>query len=1037
MKNTRQFIALLLTFALLFVVLPGISADSAAAPFALTVSNFDVSNSVYAVVGKGGGNFELNLPVGVQVTVRLKAIAYGYSALFDITGDYQYVVIPDYAGTLSITVENTTDKSKTFSTLRITRGTAGTVNLASGINIHTGTATSSALVVGSSTAITSASNTQTMTIPTGYAATTTFYAHINLASGVTLHSATFGGAAVNYQSGNIVAFSLPAATSRGDLVLTFSGGHTATITVTRAGATSTSTTLNSVEIKSGATILTSTSTQFPTSAANAYGFTVPNEYSSVTVSVNPTASSGVSVTCYNSHNSGTATNMFTLSVGTPQQFRLVVTSGGTSATYYYTVTRAASAGTVTLANSVTIYNDSGATVATHSAAITSNSTQSITIPASFAGASSFYATIFLTSGVTLNSATFGAGSATVNGNLVMFSLPTTTSSQNLVLNFSGGHTATIIITREAATGAVTLASGITIVDGTGNPVASPTAAITSASGTQTVTIPAIHVNTIIFGAFVPLATGVSLSSATFGGSATTLLAHNIGGVNGFLVSPLNLPTTTSNQSLILNFAVGSTPYNKTIILARAGATNTLSALHISSAANTSNVNKFETNPAVFSPDTLSYTVYVENDTDKIYIYPAKSNISDTLFISGLFAGKNESNWNNISNSGYIEITLANDISSTVFIDVNNSSNNGSNRYILNIQRRSVVRNASLNSLIVSSSSSPDSGSRYTLAPIFRYDTRKYDVDLDRTISEVYLHFDTYFPGAIVSISSNAIKVSNGVYRVPLTTGQTKLVTINVTQGSDSTEYAINLNSGGSAIKARLLNIRVADSSNPYNFYDMAPYFDPTLRDYVVLLPYTSINREIYVQGTLNNTTDTLTIDGKAASGGAWVYVSSISPGSKKNIELRVADINNNTTTYRLEVIAAPNFPSSDSALRSLTLRSGSFGSADIIINPSFSPITLSYVAADVANSVDSVRVFAEGWLAAAIFVNNMPLRGSGDSVQVNLAEGINEIKVTVFAENCQAFARSAVHIYKMLRKREIVKSKALFLTVLQTLRAYP
>jgi hypothetical protein len=204
---------------------------------------------------------------------------------------------------------------------------------------------------------------------------------------------------------------------------------------------------------------------------------------------------------------------------------------------------------------------------------------------------------------------------------------------------------------------------------------------------------------------------------------------------------------------------------------------------------------------------------------------------------------------------------------------------------------------------------------------------------------------------------------------------------------------------------------VADYNNPSSsdYLTMVPSFSSTITDYVVLMPYSSSgSRDIYAQGTLNSSSDTLTIDGNGANNNDWVRVSSISPGNSKSFKVDVEDNDRNKTTYNLRVVSASNSASSDSKLTSLSVSSGSSSSSNMTLSPSFSANTTSYTVDNVANNIDSIRIYADSRYAAAILVNDVLLTSS--YVNVDLAVGRNDIRVVVYAEDCRNQNRTTYNI---------------------------
>jgi|GEM_PF-6517442 len=795
--------------------------------------------------------------------------------------------------------------------------------------------------------------------------------------------------------------SIPIGLSSGTRTITVSNKPTAsgstkdssTATINISQSSSTDTSIGVVTLSGGATVSTS----------NGSGSTLSNP---TTIEVPNTASGAINIAATAGAVGAFASPSRTTSNASdiPFDFTVTVTApnGITTQTYYYRVTRATAA--VPLATAVDIRSGTSPTstlVVDSTTAITSTSaTQTMTIPNNTTNnnLSTFYAHITLASGATLTSATFGSDNATItSGNIVTLPLPTNTSSRNLVLNFSAGgnnHTKTITVNRAAA--AVSLATAVNIRTSTspsGTVVVGSTTTITSTSASQTMAIPNSTSNnsTSTFYAHITLVSGVTLSSATFNGTATI--------TNGNVVT-LQLPTTVTERDLVLRFTVNGNNYDKTITVTRGSSGTTLSNLYIKSSASGANSNNsFTTSPSSFSSSTRTYTVYVNDNTDYIYIYPIKNNSSDNVSASGTYNSMT-------SSSGYFTVRLNSSGTNRVYIDVNGSSN----RYTLNIEReQSIVQNASLSSLIVNNSStSSSSGTRYSLSPAFAFDRTRYDVSIPRSVSEVYLYYSKNTSSASVTITG-ATYVREGVYRAALTADKTKEVKITVSYSGNSTIYYINLNSGNSSSKsARLSSLRVAsqESISSSSQFTLAPAFSSSVEEYVALIPNDKISNDtVYVQATLDNTSDTLSIDGATISSGSWKDIS-IDTGSRSkrstSVPIRVRESSSVSTEYKLTLLYGPSGGNNDTALSSLSIRTGSSTSTNIPFNRSFSSSTYSYTADGVDNNTQSVRVYCDPSDSAAWVLVNDVLMENNDYVSVDLSEGSNSIKVLVYAEDCKA-----------------------------------
>jgi hypothetical protein len=336
---------------------------------------------------------------------------------------------------------------------------------------------------------------------------------------------------------------------------------------------------------------------------------------------------------------------------------------------------------------------------------------------------------------------------------------------------------------------VNLATNVTIRTGESNTspaVVSFTADITSISGSITMVMPTSYSTTTTFYAHIALYSGVALNSATFGGSNANIAGGNI--------VTLSFPAFTNSQDLVLNFSAAGVEYNKTITVTRAASASTLSNLSISSTNNKNSSNLFRTSPAAFASSTRDYIVYVDSDTEYIYIYPTKANSSDTVSVSGAIRSVDSSNWNNSgSGSGYFEVRLYMNGTNMVYIGLNDNSDN---RYTLTIEREAaVMRMASLNSLSVRESSSAASN-YYELTPAFSYNKLNYEVDVPLDTNEVFIHAIPYSSAAVLIVSgATAVNGSFGVFRATLIAGQSNIITIMVRYGSYFTYYTININCG--------------------------------------------------------------------------------------------------------------------------------------------------------------------------------------------------------------------------------------------------
>ncbi|MCL1975480.1 MAG: cadherin-like beta sandwich domain-containing protein, partial [Firmicutes bacterium] len=772
------------------------------------------------------------------------------------------------------------------------------------------------------------------------------------------------------------------------------GSFSTSIKITNEAAESTTYTLSlsapSADLTMKSVTLTSNSS---TVGSNTTATPSTNSSSPTIINVTSTTSGSISISVNAEANAQGATATpssasFSLAEGASQAFSVLVTApNGATQTYYYRATRSTAA--VTLLNSITLSSSLGSITNVMSDALS----RTLTINTSLENATF---TIVPGPGCTIMRFRLKTSSSwtivkeqivDVSKSFGPTTMPTTGNSREYEIEVKAPNGDLIIITLTVTnTTGTSLATSVYIRNsstyGSGSTATSPSSvAIYSNSGTQTMTVSSSYTSSTLY-AHIALASGVTLSSATFDGSNLSL--------SGTATERVLQLSSSLSGDLVLRFSSGD---SRTINIDRgSSSSNRLSNLRISNTTNSNTSNLYDLNPS-FSSGTKSYTVYVDSGTTYIYIFPTKNSNSDTLTVTGT-TGMTVTDY--FSSSGYYRITLGTSSSKTVYIAVNNSS--GSDRYSISIdQGANVNRNASLNTLSVRNGSSSGS-STYTLSPSFLYNRLNYDVSLSNSVTEAYIHFTLYTSSASVSVS-NASLVSTGVYRATLSGGQPKTVTISVTYSGTTTRYYINL---GGSTKARLNSLRVASQDNTSSSYQytLAPSFSSSITNYTVLIPYTnSSSRPVWIMATLNNSNDDLRVDGSVSSSGSWVNVSSVSPGNHSNVEIRVDDSDGNRNTYKLDIIAAPSNASNDANLNTLSLTRGNSSSNNISFNTSFNSNTTSYTADSVANDVDSVRVYASGYRASAIVVNNELMDDS--YITVGLNTGSNTIRVTVYAENCE------------------------------------
>jgi len=969
--------------------------------------------------------------------VTLSSATFGGNSASITNGNIVTLQLPTTTTSRDLVLNFSIGGNSYSATITVARAST-TIDLVSGINIRTGAASTSTSVVSSNTTITSASDPQTMSIPTSYNGTSTFYAHITMYSGITLNSATFGGESASISNGSssnvkVVTLSMSSSTSR-NLVLNFSNGYSATITVTRGGTavtllTNVNFTYNGASLGVPLTnVQSNTLEQTMAISADAIDY--------VTLSLTPGNNCAITRIKWSDTANWTAIQngyvAKTISLippvaGNSRELDIEVEApGGQLYVVKTNIINNAGAGMVTLATGINIRTGSSATsplVFNSTIPITSvGSTQTILIPAAYNTTTTFYVHIALANGVDLSSVTYEDGAIITAGNIFSLPLPTSATSRDFVLNFNvGGTNYAKTITVARASDAVPLATAVNIRTSTSASsilIVGSTTIITSTSASQTMTIPGSANNASVLYAHITLASDITLNSATFGSDNAFI-------TNGNIVT-LQLPTSTTSRDLVLSFNAGGVNYTKIITILCGGADSTLANIYFkrhASGANSSD--SFTTSPGSFSPETRTYTVYVDENTEYIYIYPIKNNSSDSVAASGTY--------NNITTSGgYFSVRLNSTGINTVYLTVNGAT--GSNRYTLNIERvQTVVRNASLDSLVVNdNSTSSTSGAQYTLSPTFAYDKIKYDVSIPSTVSEVYLHFSAYQSDAIVTVT-NATRISDGVYRATLYANMTKVVTFRVSYSGNTTTYTVNLNSGNSGnTGARLANLRVAAQESTSSTYQFALYppFSSSVKNYVALVTNDKINGDtVYVQAILENTSDVLIISGSSVSSGYWKDII-IDTGSRNNrstsVPIRVRESISVATDYNLTILAAPSSANYVATLDALSLRTGASTSTTL---PSYNPFIggiHNYTAYVVENEVEVVRVYFTAHDSNAWVLVNDVLVEEGYAT-VDLTEGSNIIKVRVYAEDCKTYK-----IYDILVNRRTKHNYTVFLESVQT-----
>ena len=472
-----------------------------------------------------------------------------------------------------------------------------------------------------------------------------------------------------------------------------------------------------------------------------------------------------------------------------------------------------------------------------------------------------------------------------------------------------------------------------------------------------------------------LADGARLQSATWDGSS---ISNN---------TQKNLPGSNGSSTLILKItATDNQVYTATITIKRATeSTHSLSSLYIKDrvTSSTSSDYLYELD-RTFSSSTTSYSIDVPSDEEIIYIYYSTNSNDASVSLSG---GSKRT-----SRSGYYEVELDN---GTNTLSLKVTHDGSSTTYNITVDREdSVERNASLSELAVRAGSSTNS-TRYTMDPTFTYNRTNYDVNLETSVKEVYLHFTSDRNNASISVSGTGTsKVSDGVYKVSLVAGRTNTANIKVTYSGESTTYTIRLNSGGN-LKTTLSGLVVSsrENTNSSYQYNLFPSFESSTFNYVAFIPYDRDLSRVYIRPTLKDTDHDLKVNNKNYSSGDWVSID-LKPGDETTVTIKVVD-GSNTSTYTLDLIAADRNAGNDTTLSSLSLRPSSNSGSSLDLTPAFDKNTTSYTAA-VEKSQESIRVYATASDSQAkILVNDVLM--SDSYRDVSLAEGRNTIKVVVYA----------------------------------------
>ena len=407
-------------------------------------------------------------------------------------------------------------------------------------------------------------------------------------------------------------------------------------------------------------------------------------------------------------------------------------------------------------------------------------------------------------------------------------------------------------------------------------------------------------------------------------------------------------------------------------------------------------------------DDLPQSLYTEGDQSVTVTPTVESGYTYTIS-----QGSNE-----VSNDQEAEIDLQTS-TTTLYVNVTNSLNSddtASFRIYLYMQ------NAVLDDLYIEGDT--DDETVYLKSSEFDPDDYSYTLQLDSDEEYLYLYpqladdddsITVYYGTSTAAVSTSKYD-SKGYIGVDLSYySSLKTISIEVeSNGYMTSTYKIYLEqSSDGTLEDLHINTGSSYSTSSSKQLDLYPQFDEDIYEYTVLLPYDSDISNVTLRAYVTDEDDYLTIDDEEMEiDPDELYVDhtvKISAGSNETVTFTAGSEDYTVTIYRASSGADSDYYLEDLRIQTSRGSTTSAKNSALELSPSFDEDETEYTL-EVDEEYDTVYIYPEASDSNAfLFINDQLLTDSYYAME--LEEGLNELEITIFAENCKRSQTYTVDIY--------------------------
>lgn len=622
---------------------------------------------------------------------------------------------------------------------------------------------------------------------------------------------------------------------------------------------------------------------------------------------------------------------------------VVVTSGSSSAAINLAVGSNVISTVVTAQNGVgtTVYTVNVIRQASADATLSNIALSQGTLTPAFSAGTSAY-TAFVGNAInsitltpTVNSAT---ASVKVNGNTVASG-----SASNPIALVVGANVITTNVTAQDGTTTKTYTITVTRAASSDANLAN----LTLSSGTLS---PAFGSGVAVYSASVTNATSALTVTPTVNDAGATVTVNNAVVTSGTASASIPLTVGTNNIQVEVTAADGTTRGYLVTVTRPASTDANLTNLVLSAG----------TLSPGFTSSTTSYSETVANNVATIGVTAVASHPNATIKVNGIPVASG-------SASGNIALTVG---SNTITTEVTAEDGNTIKTYTVTVNRLP-SNDASLAGLSTSAGA---------LSPAFASATTLYNVAVPNLTTTATIRATAAEANADITINGNAIASGTNTAALPLVVGvNTFTIRVTAQDGTTTKTYTLTINRAQSS-DATLSNLAISSGT-------LAPAFAPATVGYAATV--TNLTTFITLIPTASEANAVIKVNGAVVASGAATNAIPLIVGTNN---IAVAVTAQDGTTLKTYTIAVTRLPSSDAALKTLTVSTGTLA-------PAFTPATTGYTVA-VANAVTTISVTPTvNEVHATVKVNGTTLASGTASSNIPLTVGANNITLIVTAED--------------------------------------